>query len=395
MKRRVKTVSIASLIIIIIIMINLLAGDVFSTNDKKYNECLGTAKEFEGNILIVSVYANDLKYRWNENSDTDKTLNDYYTKLDTLEKTRIATNYLSENISKYGKKVNFIYDWQKNPDLKYSVTFDNEILKMDTSTYDIQNEFIEKNIKVKKIKQKYKANNIFFMFYFNTNNDTEERSYAIGTNLGSYYENEIINITYSNKNGTTMPGTYAHEIMHLFGAPDLYLKNTWISEEYVEYLKNSDSKDLMYTVPTDLDENGNIIITAKFTELDAYYTGLIEFSIDQQEYKLARSEHIPIGNYRILEGDNQTFSLSSNENIDFEFDYDYGIFYNFGNVMIDNQKIINKNLTSDNSNTIITLNEDVIRKLKKGEHTIKLYLINSDGEKIEGTEASTNFTIIN
>ena len=36
-----------------------------------------------------------------------------------------------------------------------------------------------------------------------------------------------------------------------------------------------------------------------------------------------------------------------------------------------------------------------IRKLKNGKHTIELYLTDSSGEKIEETEVSTNFTIIN
>ena len=71
----------------------------------------------------------------------------------------------------------------------------------------------------------------------------------------------------------------------------------------------------MFTVPTELDEKGNIIITAEFTELDAYYTGLINFSMDQTEFKLARSEHIPIGNYKVLDGENQTYDINKSKNL--------------------------------------------------------------------------------
>ena len=89
----------------------------------------------------------------------------------------------------------------------------------------------------------------------------------------------------------TKPPSYAHEMMHCFGAHDLYYANEFIPQEYVEYLMNTYSNDIMYTVADSKD------IPNDFTALDAYYVGILDDCEEVSQWGLARSEHendIPI-----------------------------------------------------------------------------------------------------
>ena len=73
--------------------------------------------------------------------------------------------------------------------------------------------------------------------------------------------------------------------MHTFGAYDLYYVNNGISSEYVNHLESIDSNDIMYTVTSEK------TITNEFSELDAYYVGLIDSSNEQKTWNLPLSEH--------------------------------------------------------------------------------------------------------
>ena len=65
----------------------------------------------------------------------------------------------------------------------------------------------------------------------------------------------------------------------------MYYANGGVSEEYVKYLENTESKDIMYTVTSEK------TITNVFSELDAYYVGLVNSSSEQKTWNLPLSEH--------------------------------------------------------------------------------------------------------
>ena len=86
----------------------------------------------------------------------------------------------------------------------------------------------------------------------------------------------------------TEPAVYAHEILHLYGANDLYYANDAITELYVEHCKQSNSNDIMYA---DYDITGKPApdrITNEYTELDAYYTGLTDTSREVEQWNLGK-----------------------------------------------------------------------------------------------------------
>lgn len=241
---------------------------------KLYSGPNGTADTIEGKTVIVSIYANDEVVTWNSELESD------ILKIDnTLNNLKIATDYLVNQVAKYNKTAEFIYDWHKYSDLKYETTFTDNIVDKYDSEYDTQKEWIVDNIDIVKIKKKYEADNIVFVYFFNTN-DTN-------TAITSTYNREIdiVNVFPENNKYIAPPATYAHELLHAFGAPDLYFENAVINQEYVDYYMETNPSDIMASVYYG-DE-----ITNTFSDLDAYYVGLIDSHPDIEKWNLGISEH--------------------------------------------------------------------------------------------------------
>ncbi len=241
---------------------------------KLYSGPNGTADTIEGKTLIVSIYANDEVVTWNNELESDILKID-----DTLNNLKIATDYLTNAVLNYDKTAEFIYDWKKFSDLKYEATFKDNIVDNYNDKYITQKEWIIDNIDILKLKQKYAADNVIFMYFFNTNNTNT----AITSTYN--FDIDIVNIFPENSRYTIPPATYAHELLHTFGAPDLYFENITINQDYVDYLLEVDSDDIMFRV-TDTST-----IIDKFTDLDAYYVGLIDSHPDIEKWHLGISEH--------------------------------------------------------------------------------------------------------
>ena len=235
----------------------------------------GTADKIEGKTVIISIYVSDMDYKWNFNNDKD---NDRV--IETFNNLRIATDYLTKQVEKYDKKAEFIYDWYKDINLRYIANIDDSIVNNYNDKYIIQKEWIIDNIDIIKIKDKYMADNIIFMCFFNTDNSSNAITSTYNFDL------DIVNIFPENDKYIIPPATYAHELLHTFGAPDLYFENAVINQEYVDYYMENYPSDIMASV-----YYGNEI-TNTFSELDAYYVGLIDSHPDIEKWGLGISDHI-------------------------------------------------------------------------------------------------------
>ena len=80
------------------------------------------------------------------------------------------------------------------------------------------------------LKEKYQAQNIIYMFYFNTDESNTVNSWSLGNNQD--LETEIINVFVRDNLSDGfyyMPASsLAHEIMHCFGAYDLHYASSAI-----------------------------------------------------------------------------------------------------------------------------------------------------------------------
>lgn len=241
----------------------------------------GSAGFVEGTTVIVSVFANDGCTAWNFETEADLSTRDIMRK-----HLSSATDWLTRQIGLYGVESRFIYDWEANPDLYYTCDFGNRLLvRQDTGGYLLEETYVLENIPLEALKEKYQAQNIIYIFYFNTDESNTVRSWAVSDQNGE--DTEIINIyaRHARSDGFyyMAAATFAHEILHCFGAPDLYYASETIPQDYVDYCERTASWDIMFS--TNLGET----VLHLFTELDAYYLGLIDHCDEVATWGLGRS----------------------------------------------------------------------------------------------------------
>lgn len=256
-----------------------------------YDNHLGTAKELEGKIAVVSIFVNDATTGWNFESEADQQLDALIYK--DLE---IATDYL-ENVSKsYGKDVEFIYDWKQYPEL----AMDLEIKELDyrycmDNYYDFDyNVFlaIDQNVQTAKILNDFGAEQVIYMMYFNT-----PESNTTTSNTVFCHDSEItyeVCYMFMNCEGyLECPSHFAHEMLHTFGVPDLYTAVDYgITQEYVDYAANSGLNDIMRI--NEDPQTGEYLydsIVNEVTDITAYYAGLTDYSETVNEWGFAPSQH--------------------------------------------------------------------------------------------------------
>jgi len=241
---------------------------------------LGSASEMEGTTLIITIMASDAVSSWNGVDETMERMLRYQ---------KTAMSWLTSRCSEYGVTANFICDWKTYPDLLYQKTFTEELVRPDGSMYSVEKQYLIDEVPVTDLMAAYQADNVIFMFFFNTDYGTEARPWTL-----AYKDNdsnrictyELMNIYVKFGDYETPPSTIAHETLHCFGAPDMYYANELITQEFVDYCAASYARDIMFTVTL-----GDTIID-EFTELDAYYVGLIDYSALVEEWGLGPSQHL-------------------------------------------------------------------------------------------------------
>lgn len=252
---------------------------------------LGSAGELAGRTAVVSIFANDNTTTWEGGNEQ--------LKYDSLQYIGMAADWISQQAAQYGCNAEFIYDWTENQDLYFegdvNGTIANEGDDMDSSAW----EFIANNIDSNAIAANYQADNVIYMMILNTPEDQSITSSTRNYYEGMEYPYEVCFMYCTLDGQESGPAMYAHEMLHTFGAPDLYAVDTYgdnygITDELVQSYTNSNSNDIMFTVYDGGDASGVISydsITNDFTELDAYYVGLTSQSSEAESWGLQPSQH--------------------------------------------------------------------------------------------------------
>ena len=248
----------------------------------------GSSGKLEGTIAVVTILANDATSAWNLSEDADfKMYSRIYSNL------RIGCGWIEEACADYGRDVNFIWDWDAHKELIYRVSLDRTIGDDYYGAYvDIQ-DFIAANIDSEGIKSALGANGIIYMVCVDTSssNTTASSTFSWDRNCPSEYEVCFMLMNY--KGRINAPATFAHEILHTFGAPDLYYEGKCgITQEYVDYAKSAKTNDIM-RVTWDLNTNYYVYDSVKneMTDITAYYLGLTDYSETMQTWGLGQSDY--------------------------------------------------------------------------------------------------------
>ena len=253
---------------------------------------LGTADTLNGTTLILPVLASDPNTSWNLQRIQDQ---------QTLEDVRnylgIACSWLSTQSRKWGYQTDFIYDWTSQSGLLHKGTFHTDLVNyndnMDASVWS----YINQNVDTEALMQKYHADNVIYMLLVNTDSDNNVTSCTRNWYAGMEYPYEVCYMYLHCDGYEESPAAYAHEILHTFGAVDLYTADPefHITDHFInDYVKKEDANDIMYTCYNEATGDSEYnLISNELTPLDAYYIGWTDVSDVVSAWHLTPSEHLP------------------------------------------------------------------------------------------------------
>lgn len=249
---------------------------------------LGSAGELEGTTIVVSMFLDDAASSW---SGADAV------KFNTLKYLGIASDYIVNSAAEYGVNSNFIYDWQTNEDLYFEGSISADVAA-ESDDLDYQAwQCVEYTVDSESLKSKYGADNIVYMLFLNVPESNSVTSFTRNWYEGMEYPYEMCYILCALEGEEENPSAYAHEMLHTFGAPDLYRvdddgSNYGITQEFVDELNNSNNNDIMYTNYNCQTGRAEFdCISNEFTEIDAYYVGLTDSSSVVDEWGFEKSQH--------------------------------------------------------------------------------------------------------
>ncbi len=267
-------------------------AESYSKTGYLFSDKLGSCGDIAGTTAIVSIFVKDERTDWNTDIERDEGIYDQI--VDNL---RISTGWVRDSAAEYGIESDFIYDWDEYPELCVYAGFDVDFQRdidsdhIDYAVWD----FIENEIDTEGIMRRLKAQNIVYMLYINTPDDGQAVTCTRNNYYGMDYPYEMCFFFMSNMGEVEWPAVFAHELLHTFGAPDLYMPDEQfgITQEYVDYAERTYLNDIMcicsdpYSGSYYYDK-----ITNPITEITAYYIGFTDHSDTADKWGLGKSEHI-------------------------------------------------------------------------------------------------------
>jgi hypothetical protein len=248
----------------------------------------GSAGDIAGTTLVVSIFADDQNTRWDETdaADVEKMakIQEYLT---------IAGDYLEDVVADYQKEADFITDFSNNTDLKYHMSMD--IVATDQDVLDsgeideIAWDYISRSIDTENLKTKYQADNVIYMLYIDSDVTNPAVTCTRNWYEGMPSEAEVVYLFNFDYEMTNCPAVYAHEMLHTFGAPDLYMEDEDynVTASFMDYVNEHLSNDIMLTCSDATTGDYRYdAITNEVSEVSAYYIGLLEQSDIAEQWNL-------------------------------------------------------------------------------------------------------------
>lgn len=251
----------------------------------------GSAKYLDGSSVLVTIYLDDVNSQWLE---SDEQL--------IADNMKAACDYLTEQGKLYGMDVNLIYDTSVDGDLAYRLSYKEAFGgstrvktkgdKADQLVYSVY-DYIENNIDTEAILKKYNVNSIGYMVFIDGEAD-RCAAYCYHLRYQGYYYPEfcLINLRW-NGGRNVYPDTYAHEILHIFGARDLYYTNEYdgMSRTFIDYVYENYPTDIMLGYASDVVTYSDKV-TSDITKITAYYLGWQGYITELEDYPYIKSQHI-------------------------------------------------------------------------------------------------------
>lgn len=135
----------------------------------------------------------------------------------------------------------------------------------------------------------YGARHIAFLFFLPISGTSFTMAHYADDGDSFYYEYSCLYKTDAYTDGEAeSPATYAHEILHLFGAPDLYegSSDPYVDEALVSYVADTYPGDIMLSTYEDDGSSRFDAITKEISPLTAYCLGLADTCPELAQFPL-------------------------------------------------------------------------------------------------------------
>jgi len=247
----------------------------------------GSAKLLEGKSILVSIFLTLDSGGWDSQGESWAT-----------ENLGIATEFILKEAKRYGKEVELIYNTNPGSNLCYAMKYDSELydavnsgadndkLHLVEPTFQSIYDFIESDVPYLELADIYGTSSIAYVVFVNT----KGRSYAcpyevelLKYKVDSYHEATVVFNKGQQTQAAGSPATLAHELLHLFGAKDLYESSSFrnVRQELVEYAELNFPDEIMVrtSMPLQFDEKGDPYydkIPQKISRITAYCLGWLD-----------------------------------------------------------------------------------------------------------------------
>jgi hypothetical protein len=261
------------------------AGSYFSGASR-----FGSSGKLEGRIAVVTILTDDATCSWDLDSQQDiSTYNSLYNSV------KIACNFITGECARYGRNVEFVWDWDAHPELIYNTSVSTSVPGDMGGAYDEVSDFIIANVDSEGIMNSLGANGIIYLACVDTPNSTNVTSATfIWERDYPYNEIEMCMMLMHVEDWLEAPSCFAHEILHTFGAADLYIPGMYgITQEHVNIMESSGLNDVMLF--NEDPASGVYVydrVPNEITDITAYYVGLINDSETVNRFGLQPSDYV-------------------------------------------------------------------------------------------------------
>lgn len=260
-------------------------GDAVQTKEGE----LGSAGFLRGDVLLVSIYVDDKRSTWDDEKRGE-----------AQSYLRVACDFLERQAASYGETLKLHYDAQVCPDLIYHAQYnrraaDDEVGAFTRWSY----RWIDENVPVAELQKRYGTENIGFVLLVADEGSAYTNVYYVEDSTRYFNENSVLfyYYPYVHFHDREVPGVYAHEILHMFGAIDLYEDSPDFSPENIAYVARTYPNDIMYGDYVENDRPSYEEITLEISPITAYYLGWLEELAEEDQAALSEYERVCRGGF--------------------------------------------------------------------------------------------------
>ena len=236
--------------------------------------------------VLVSVYINDAAGGrvWTENA-----------KAETRQYLATAVQWLHEQAETYGQTLNLYYDdGTANSSLCRSYTPHAAVRGgRDSDESDAlltELDAVSATLDTAALQQTYGTDRIAFLYFLPVSGASFTMVHYADDGDDYYYEYSCLYRydVYAADGESESPATYAHEILHLFGAPDLYegSGDPYVDRALIDYVAETYPDDIMVSTYEDDGSSRFDAITKEISPLTAYCLGLTDTCPELAQFPL-------------------------------------------------------------------------------------------------------------